>query len=76
MMKSYLAILFLTISVSALSQSRTSGRMVVPIGYESYDSLRLGFYGAGGIPIISLDSIGCKFDFEWAGAPDSNLLGP
>ena len=42
-MKTILVISLLCIAGLVHAQSRTIGRMVVPIGYEPYDSLRMGY---------------------------------
>ena len=35
----------------ALSHSRSAGKLVVPIGYEPYDSIRFSHYGLGALSI-------------------------
>ena len=49
------------------AQSRTSGHMVVPIGYEAYDSLRFGIWDADAYALPITDSVHCTYDFFLGG---------
>ena len=66
-MKKILVLSILLIAGAAPAQPRDAGQLVVPNGYEQYDSLRFGLWGADGVPNAVTDSVGCTFDISWGG---------
>ncbi|HEY3875026.1 MAG TPA: hypothetical protein VGM92_06090, partial [Candidatus Kapabacteria bacterium] len=70
-MKKVLFITLIVLAGTLHAQSRTAGEMVVPSGYESYDSLRFGIWGASAYPNALTDSVHCKFAYSWGSYPAS-----
>src|ERR1035437_6238415 len=65
MKRYYLLLVVLLIASRAFGQSRSAGQMVVPYGYERYDSLRFGLFDAHDWGPYLSDTLGCKYDYSW-----------
>jgi hypothetical protein len=84
----FLSICICLISTSIFAQARDAGRLVVPHGYEQYDSLRLslfdiqfllanGFANDTAMTVAACDSLLCTWEYSFAGplSRPSKLLG-
>jgi hypothetical protein len=74
-MKTILILLLLTLSSSVFGQSRSAGKIVVPSGYEPYDSLRMGYWGSEFYLNAFSDSVSNKYDYSLGESVLTDPLG-
>src|SRR5665213_938093 len=72
--------IFLFLASAIHAQPRNAGRMVVPRGYENYDSLRVGMFDIGKLAGLGdalansvADSLQCTMEFAWEGSSSTML---